>query len=1857
MKSVLRIALSIVLEFVVFSSLHSQTCDINQLPVGFQNGLVAYYPFCGNANDASGNLNNGTPIGPILTTDRFGNSNSAYKFDGFNDYIQATVAGLPGSTRTISLWFNTPLTAARPTFLGYGGSGICGNSFFMTLNHRENRRIAVTTHCSNLEFQGNYNCESLQQWSHLVFTTSPSGSKMYINGVIVTAEAFQNATSVLPSNLFINNTATASSRLFIGSAVSFDGLSPYQDAGTMYWDGKLDDIGIWNREFTDVEINQLYNLSKPSTNLYDKNNFNPFNDTTFSLSSSTSLTAGAGFSAYVWSTGQTSQAISVNTAGRVSVAVTNGAGCSYVDSTRIESVRANIIENDQIICSNLKTFQLHVDSTYTYRKNCSSVNLPPNLQDKLVAYYPFCGNADDKSVFANHGITNGVTLTEDRFNNPSSAYQFQNGTTITVPHRPYLNPSTSYAISLWYMPQQSGVGDMLIKPTELFPSSWWIRHHGADFLQPGIQFIVKTPFVQQMFSTNPEINKWHHIVVNIDAGNVSIYTDGVQTSTFTNMEFSTMPDNIYDLIIGSVHYGFVGKMDDIMFYQRTLTLSEIIQLYTLSNGISVNWSTAQVGNAIHITPTQSAKYFASLTDGSVTSTDSVTLTMGPPITFNPLTPLTSTCGSIASLNAGSGYVKYSWSNGGVSPRIDINQSGIYTVSVTDTLGCVTTDTTYLDLLNANIIQSDTAICVGNELSIMIDSVSNIRNAGIKGLPNNLMNDLAGYFPFNGNANDESGNLNHGNVFGATLTTDRFGRPNSAYSFSPEQQSSIVASRLDTTMKNTFTYSFWVNPSNSIFIPSEGQTGREAGSLATSTCVIHPNHGISFGDESVSAGSGIYIGTNGLYVEEHSAGWEAVPLNYQGTLAGWHMVSIVYENKVPFLYIDGKFIKKGLPSNRNIYASLGQDKFPVYTRSGIGAGYGGLGASQFFRGDIDDLVYHRRALSAGEVSDLFSGALRIKWSSGDTTSKITVRPSVSTKYFVTVTNGVTTCTDSILVKVNPLPTFNPFRDTTSICAGSASLSAGTGFKNYIWNSGDSSSSIQPKLGGFYTVQVVDSSGCTASDTTLLSIVNAQISLPDTSVCVVKEFTLSVDTVYRVLNAIGAIIPSNLKNNLVAYYPFNGNADDVSVNANNGTVFGAVPSIDRFGNQNAAYAFSSLQQSSIVPARLDTSMRNTFTYSVWVRPSSQIRLPIQGQSGFEAGNLNNEACVIHPVHGISFGDQAQNSGSGLYVGTNGVYVHEHSASWETAPISHEVSLNGWHLINIVYENKVPSLYIDGKFIKRGVASPRNVYGSLGPDKFPTYGRSGIGAGFLPQVGTTQYFNGDMDNLFFHSRALSSEEINKMFDRKLKVRWSTGDTTGTITVKQRTTTTFFVTVTDGITTCTDSVTIKVDTLPVFNPLKDSLTFCGKSAVLNAGSGFVRFLWNNGSTANSITIQNGGKYKVTGFNSLGCSVSDSSFVSFADVNILQSDTTICKESNLTLALLDPSYKYKWSTGDTSVSIIVKPSTTTTYFVTTTDGFAVCKDSIKVSVDSIPNFNPLKDSLLLCSTSIQLDAGLGFSKYMWTNDSLTRTISVNRSGIYKVTVYNSIGCTASDSSSVTFSRVEIAQNDTAVCSNASYTLNVVDPRFSYKWSTGDTTSSILVRPSVPTSYFVEAFDGTTSCKDSVSITIEQPLPGIRYAPIDAVVNKPRQVEAREFGQQYEWFPSLQLSNSKTRTPTITPSKQQQYTIKITTGIGCVTIDTLLIRVFSDRNIYVPQGFTPNNDGNNDRLYPFLIGINKLSIFKIYDRWGNLLFNRANVTSATGWDGTYNGRLMPPGVYVWVAEGVDIDNNLIRRQGNFALIR
>ncbi|MDE3124699.1 MAG: gliding motility-associated C-terminal domain-containing protein [Bacteroidota bacterium] len=177
------------------------------------------------------------------------------------------------------------------------------------------------------------------------------------------------------------------------------------------------------------------------------------------------------------------------------------------------------------------------------------------------------------------------------------------------------------------------------------------------------------------------------------------------------------------------------------------------------------------------------------------------------------------------------------------------------------------------------------------------------------------------------------------------------------------------------------------------------------------------------------------------------------------------------------------------------------------------------------------------------------------------------------------------------------------------------------------------------------------------------------------------------------------------------------------------------------------------------------------------------------------------------------------------------------------------------------------------------------------------------------------------------------------------------------------------------------------------------------------------------------------------------------------------------------------------------------------------------------------------------------------------------------------------------------------------------------------------------------------------SIGIESPEAGIRMSPVNVISGSNATLNARQLSNVsgYSWSPSTGLSNSLIGSPTVNINQEQMYYISINKLSGCVTTDTLLVRVFAGWDIFVPNVFSPNGDGINDILNVNLVGVKRLHYFRIYNRWSKKVFETSD--AGQGWDGRVNGVLQPMATYVWIAEGVDNNGQTVRKEGSVTLLR
>ena len=329
-----------------------------------------------------------------------------------------------------------------------------------------------------------------------------------------------------------------------------------------------------------------------------------------------------------------------------------------------------------------------------------------------------------------------------------------------------------------------------------------------------------------------------------------------------------------------------------------------------------------------------------------------------------------------------------------------------------------------------------------------------------------------------------------------------------------------------------------------------------------------------------------------------------------------------------------------------------------------------------------------------------------------------------------------------------------------------------------------------------------------------------------------------------------------------------------------------------------------------------------------------------------------------------------------------------------------------------------------------------------------------------------------------------------------WSTGDTTQTITVVPEKTTKYTVTAYDstGKKSDSDEVSVRVNPYAKVNAGKNVTINAGEEVTLSA-TGAKYFMWSNGVKESSITVQPTvtTTYSVRGKNDDECEGKDKVTVTVLNndraVADAGSDQTICGGSTITLNAKGGD-SYLWSTGETTSTIVVNPTTTSKYLVTAYVGETEDTDDVMVYVASKPNVNITNGSetSILEGEFVTLSA-TGAKTYKWNNGATDPNIAVSPASTKSYNVIGSVDkCSAKKSITVNvYDKVAAnAGDDVTICINETTILTAEGPENSdYLWSTGETSKSIIVGPKEDTEYSVMVYHDLDSDTDSVMVKVE----------------------------------------------------------------------------------------------------------------------------------------------------------------------------
>ncbi len=527
----------------------------------------------------------------------------------------------------------------------------------------------------------------------------------------------------------------------------------------------------------------------------------------------------------------------------------------------------------------------------------------------------------------------------------------------------------------------------------------------------------------------------------------------------------------------------------------------------------------------------------------------------------------------------------------------------------------------------------------------------------------------------------------------------------------------------------------------------------------------------------------------------------------------------------------------------------------------------------------------------------------------------------------------------------------------------------------------------------------------------------------------------------------------------------------------------------------------------------------------------------------------------------------------------------------------------------------------------------------------------------------------------------------------QWSNGETNDTISTLQANTP-YFITVTDAV-GCTATATVSVGQPTPVTLVVTGIqpTDCyngneGNATVVASGGvpGYV-YQWSNGETSASASQLSAGTNTVVVGDNQGCTatasvtISQPSPVTAVLVNVTAPN---CNGQNTGTIRVTGNggtgpYTYQWgAAANFQTSPLAQNLASGSYGVTITD-FNGCTGT---AVFVVPNTSTLaletqRTASILCygdSTGAIRAFATGGSlpyQYLWSNGETVMLVDSLPSDTFSVTVTDAAGCTASATRFLPQPQ-ELVASATVFDVNChggfdgAIAVTAQGGTMPYRYQLDNGTFRIgSTFSGLSADSFRVVVRDNFYCTDTLELEVTEPDSLIAVLlPQDTSI---------EFGESvtlaitanapvaYEWVPDTTLSCLDCADPIATPDLSTVYEVIVTDSNGCEVMLEAIVTVFQQRRAYVANLFTPNGDGANDL---FLVqggrGVQMVKTFRVFDRWGELVHEAANVAPndvAGAWDGRFKGKQMNSGVFVWYAEIEYTDGYVETLRGDVTLVR
>jgi gliding motility-associated-like protein len=394
--------------------------------------------------------------------------------------------------------------------------------------------------------------------------------------------------------------------------------------------------------------------------------------------------------------------------------------------------------------------------------------------------------------------------------------------------------------------------------------------------------------------------------------------------------------------------------------------------------------------------------------------------------------------------------------------------------------------------------------------------------------------------------------------------------------------------------------------------------------------------------------------------------------------------------------------------------------------------------------------------------------------------------------------------------------------------------------------------------------------------------------------------------------------------------------------------------------------------------------------------------------------------------------------------------------------------------------------------------------------------------------------------------------------------------------------------------------------------------------------------------------------------------------------DTLICNGDSVQLQAIGQGV-FSWTPATNIIAAntadpIVHPGGTTNYIVQLDDQGCLANDTVQVRVVDFVSLQAMADTVICAGDSLQLRATTNGLQYQWNNPATLNDPAVlnpkarpiDNPTVYTIRAFIGPRCFAEDNVVVSLTPYAVvnAGNDTTICFNTPASLNGFTDGTLTGWLPRNRLSNPnIVNPSatpLATTAYVLGATNNLGCitRDTVVVTVNPEVIAFAGRDTAIVVGQTLQFNATG-GEGYVWSPGTGLSSTTVPDPKGNYDgsiDSIRYNLLVTDSVGCSDEATVLVKVFrTNPRVFVPTAFTPNGDGRNEVVAPIAVGLSKLDYFRIYNRWGQLVFQ--TTVNGKGWDGRIAGKEQGTSTYVWIVKGTDFTGKVVFEKGTVTLIR